>query len=167
MKMSEIEALTKDYADKRRALGHEVVVLSGALAKVKNRRLPHLRKRAADLKEAEDKLRTAVEKNPQLFERPKSRVFHDTRIGYQKRPGAVGWDDAEAVVARIKKLFPTLVGSLIKTKETPNKVALSTLSARDLKRLGVSVGDGGDVSFVKPADSDLDKIVAVYLGDDT
>lgn len=166
MEMSDIESLTKTYADARRALAKEVVTLSAAIARVRGGRLSTLRELASGLKAAEDELLRAVDENPQLFARPKSRVFHDTKVGFQKRPGAMSWDDGKAVVARIRKHLPKLAARLIRVTEAPIKAGLSTLSAKDLKRLGVEVGKDGDVAFVKPGDTDLDKIVAAYLGDE-
>ena len=52
---------------------------------------------------------------------------------------------------------------LIKTVETPQKKALEKLSAAELKKLGVTVGDDEDVVVVRSMDSEIDKIVKLLL----
>ena len=45
---------------------------------------------------------------------------------------------------------------LVATTERPAKDALAQLTAAELKKLGISVTDGGDAVFIKPADSAVD-----------
>ncbi len=56
---------------------------------------------------------------------------------------------------------------LIATSERPAKEALANLTAAELKKLGISVTDGGDAVFIKPADSAVDKMVDALLKDAT
>ena len=70
------------------------------------------------------------------------------------------------VVARIEQLFPDQVKTLCHVTVTPVKAALRELSAGDLARLGVRVVDSDDEVVIKPADGDIDKLVAALLADD-
>lgn len=87
------------------------------------------------------------------------------KVGYQKGKGTISFEDADSVVARIKKHLPDQADVLIKLKETPVKDALAQLSAADLKKIGVTVSEAGDQVVIKPVDSEVDKMVDALLKD--
>ena len=90
-------------------------------------------------------------------------ALRDLQLLSDEGKGAISFEDADSVVARIKKHFPDQVDVLIRTKEEPVKDALSNLSAADLKKIGVTVSEAGDKCVVKPVDSEVDKMVDALL----
>jgi hypothetical protein len=88
-------------------------------------------------------------------------------LGYQKGKGKIDWEDPDQVVRLIKKHFPEQADVLIATSEKPVKEALNGLSAAELKKIGVSVVEGGEVIFIKPTDSAVDKMVDALLKEAT
>ncbi|HNW37160.1 MAG TPA: hypothetical protein PKM25_19620, partial [Candidatus Ozemobacteraceae bacterium] len=71
-----------------------------------------------------------------------------------------------SVVKLIRKHFPEQVDVLVKITEKPVQSALNQLTVGDLKKLGVSVSEGGDEALIKPTDTDIDKLVAKLLEDE-
>ena len=72
-------------------------------------------------------------------------------------------DDKDQVVRLIKKHFPEQADVLIKTVEKPIKGAIQQLPVADLKRIGVTVEETGDVVVIKSTDSEIDKLVSALL----
>ncbi len=161
--MSEIEKLTHGYAAARSELSEAVSALNDDLEKVKARYLGMIRKMVDTVREQEADLIAAIEKAPNLFEKPKSRTFAGIKVGYAKRPGRLEVPEDDVLIAAIRKHFPDRFDSLVKVSETPVKSALSNMTGKDLKRLGVSVIDATDAIIVKPQDSDIDKMVAALV----
>lgn len=71
------------------------------------------------------------------------------------------------MVRLIKKYFPDQADVLITTTEKPVKEALNGLTAAELKKLGISVINGDEAIFIKPADSAVDKLVDALLKEAT
>lgn len=163
--MGDIEQATKGYAEAREVLAERVRRLEAELEQIKRQRLPGIKSALARAAEAEGKLRQAIEAAPELFERPKSLVVHGVRVGFKKMPGKLTWDNEEAVVARIRKLYPEQGETLLIVTTRPSKAALVNLPASDLRRLGVTVVESGDVVLINPIDSEVDRLVDRLLRD--
>ena len=85
-------------------------------------------------------------------------------MGFRKGTGGIDWSDDDQTVKLIEKHFPkTQAELLIKTTKKPIKKALADLDVADLKRIGCTVESTGDVVFIKPADSTVDKHVNALL----
>lgn len=114
-------------------------------------------------------LRAALEEGRQQFEPPRrTLVLHGIKVGFQKGKGSIAFDDPDAVLARIERLYQDdddTLGTLITTTRVPNKTALSALPAADLKRLGCSIVGADDQVVICPADGDVEKIVEALLKD--
>lgn len=106
-----------------------------------------------------------VDEHPSAFSKPKTRILHGLKVGYEKARGKLSWPKGEAakVIERIKKQIPDLVEVVIKTEEKPVKKALGNLTADVLKKLGITVQDAGDAVVIRPIDSDMDKLVKELL----
>ncbi|BEU95542.1 host-nuclease inhibitor Gam family protein (plasmid) [Acidovorax sp. DW039] len=151
------------HSQARSLLSERVTALRDAQAALNREHLPSIKRALAKAAESEAKLRALVEEHPECFVKPKTQVLAGIKVGYAKAKGSLSFDDADAVVARIKKHFPDQVDVLIRTKEEPVKDALSNLCANDLKKIGVKVTDSGDKCVVKPVDSEVDKMVDALL----
>ena len=128
--------------------------------KTRNRYLPGVAILLRDALKTQEKLMAAIEASPELFKKPRSATFLNIKLGFKKQKGSLTWKDDKAVVRKIKEKLPEVTAqALIVTTEKPSRDALARLSAADLKKLGVSVVDSSDVAFIKPADSDGDKLI--------
>lgn len=163
MSIEEIEVIAKAYAEAYDALRLEVRALEAAVVLLKARRLPKIRQYAAAAANAKAELEAAVDAGRPLFKRPKTRILHGIKVGLQKGKGKISFDDAAAVIKRIRAKLPRKAKALIKVTETPVKAALGQLSADELKKIGVTVHDAEDQVVAAPTDSDIDKLVDALL----
>jgi phage host-nuclease inhibitor protein Gam len=161
--LTDIEKRAKAFADARAEVTGIVTVLNDGIDALKRDNLPALKRCIAKVAERHDNLRALIDANPQLFVKPKTVVFHGVKIGFAKGKGGIKFDDAEQVVKLIKKHLPEQADVLIITKETPAKDALAQLSAADLKKIGCTVVNTGEQVVIKPADSDVDKLVDTLI----
>jgi hypothetical protein len=166
MTLSEIEKLAKDLSDARSNLSECVDELEGEMAAAKKYYLPSIRKAAEKAAQRHQTLFQAIEESPDLFVKPKTVILHGIRLGYVKAKGEIIWEDSAKVVALIKKNFPDQAETLIKVTETPLKTALAQLSVADLKKIGVAVVETGDEVFIRPTDSEIDKLINALLKDE-
>lgn len=164
--LSEIEAATKKYADAREALSQRVHALERKLEMEKGLHMSGIKGALYKAKEMEARLKDEIEESARIFEKPRTRIFHGIKIGYQKAKGSIEWDDIAAVIERIEKHYPDKATMLIRIIKQPDKKALSELSAAELKKLGVTIAEAGDEILIRPVDSDVDRIVAALLKED-
>lgn len=168
MNLEQIQNLTLYFSNAHKQLVEEVTELNDELEAVKRKRLSKIRMAVAAVAEEHAKLKAAIETSPALFVKPRTITVHGVKVGFQKGKGGIEFNDADAVVARIEKLFESDAAEvLIHTKKTPNKDALAELPVADLKRIGCNVIEAGDQVVIKPTDSDVDKIVNALLKDAT
>jgi hypothetical protein len=158
-----INSRAEVFAKAHALLAKKVTALQAGMDALRLKKLPAIRRAVNRAAEAEDALRALIEEHPECFEKPKTRVLAGVKLGYQKGRGALDYDDADAVVARIKKHLPEQADVLIRAKEAPVKDALAQLPASDLKKLGVTLTEAGDQIVIRPADSEVDKLVDALL----
>jgi hypothetical protein len=161
--LNQISKQAEVHAQARALLAERVTALTDAQAALRRDHLPGIKRALARAAETEAALRSLVEANPGFFVRPRTQVFAGIKVGYAKGKGALSFDDADAVVARIKKHLPEQADVLIRTKEAPVKEALAQLTAAELKKIGVTLTEAGDQTVVRPVDSDVDKMVDALL----
>lgn len=164
--LADIERFTKAFADGREDLSNRVRTLEEELQAVKKKHLAGIKRSAAKVAEEQHALKTAIQDSKSLFVKPKTMILHGIKIGFQKAKGKISWKVDEQVVKLIKKYFPDQEDILIKKTEKPSKDALQNLPAADLKRLGITVEDTGDVVLIKSTDSEIDKFVDALLKDE-
>jgi hypothetical protein len=164
--LGEIERLTKDYADWRVQLSEAVLVAEHEIAALKRQHVVAIKRKVEAVAERQAALKAAIEESPELFRKPRTMIIHGVKIGFQKEKGKISWDDKDQVVRLIKKHFPEQADVLIKTVEKPIRDALQQLPAADLKRIGVTIGETGDVVVIKSTDSEIDKLVNALLKED-
>lgn len=151
------------YATARQLLADQVGAFNEGLAELRKDHIPGIKKALAKAADAEAALRALIEAHPDCFTKPKTQVFSGVKVGYQKGKGTISFEDADSVVARIRKHLPDQADVLIRSKEVPVKDALAQLSAADLKKIGVTVSDAGDQVVIKPVDSEVDRMVEAML----
>lgn len=162
--LADLEKLTASFAHDREQVCALVNNLETELNAVRSRYLARLRKSVAAAQTSRTLLVTAVEAHPELFDKPKTQVFHGIKIGFRKGTGGIDWDDDAKVCELIRKHFPKAQAELlIKTTEKPIAKAIADLDVAELKRIGCRVESTGDVVVVKPMDSEVDKVVNALL----
>ncbi len=166
MTLSEIEALTKRYSERRAYLTGIITELQAELERVKHPVLPVIRDAVGQVAEAHDALKEALEVSPELFERPKTRIFHRVKVGYRKQAGKVTMADEAKTIDLIRERLPkNQADLLIRVRESVHKPAVYDLTAADLKRLGIAIADDTDEVVIKPVDGDVDKLVNALLAE--
>ena len=164
--LATIEQSAKAYSEKRDTLSSIVTLLNQQIEALKQAALPDLRRAVAKAAEKQADLTALVDGARHLFIKPKTLIFHGIKVGLRKGSGGIDWQDDAALVARIKKLFPTEEAELlIKTTEKPIAKALANLDVAELKKLGCTVEATGDVVVISPVDSHVDKLVTALLKD--
>jgi hypothetical protein len=163
--LAEIEVLTKSYADARSKLAETLQNLDDQINALTRQFLPGLKVQVGLAKQRELNLSNAIEGSRELFKSPRSIIISGIKVGLRKGSGKLDWEDDELVIRLIKKHFPEQVDLLIKTTEKPRVKALDALTVAELKSIGVTAEDTGDVPFIKPVDSVVDKLVKKYLAE--
>lgn len=163
--MDQIESLAKTLAAARTELVDRMQSLRREQDEIKRRRLQGIRNAVAKVQAAHEALRLAVDASPALFIKPKTRLLHGIKCGFQKQRGKISWSDEETVIDLIKRHFPEQLETLTKVKRSLVRDALSELPAKDLRRLGVTVTDDVDAVLIKATDSEIDKLVDALIND--
>lgn len=165
--LNDIERSAKKFAEAREHLAGIVAAMNEGIEAIKRDNMKRLKKAVSEAAEHHDALQALIETAPECFVKPRSVVLHGIKCGYQKGKGKIEWDDADQVVRLIKKHYPEQADLLIITHEMPAKEALGQLTTAELKKLGISIVEGSDTVFIKPADSAVDKLVDALLKDAT
>ncbi len=147
----------------RLQLGSLVQALNAALEAMKANELPTIRLAIEEATTAWAQLEAGIQANPGLFVKPRTVAAHGITFGIQKGKGAIVIPDPERTVALIRKHLPEQAQVLIAQQEQPVKKAVEKLSAVDLKKIGVHLADAGDQVVIRPAPSDVDKLVKALV----
>jgi len=167
MTLIEIDSLTKSFADARAELAEVVGGLNIEIERAKRKRLADIKRLVARCADKHDALKGAIESAPALFDKPRTHVFHGIKVGFRKGTGSVDWEDDEQVAKLIERHFPEQLDLLVKTTRKPVAKALLQLSVAELKKIGCTAEETGDVVVIKPTDSEVDKVVNALLKDAT
>ena len=163
-KLSDIAALCAGYAQAREQLADTTEQIRTLQRQAVRQHLGGLRERIAEVSAVYESLREAVEANPELFAKPRTRSLEGVKVGYRKLPGKVECDEARAI-ERIRKRFPERETALVRVRESLNRSALKQLDAKTLSALGVSIVEVDDEIVIAAAGDDLDALVEALLGD--
>ena len=158
-----IETSAKTFAADRRQLVEAVTELNAQIEDLKRRAMPRLKRLIATAAESHALLYAQIDGARPLFTSPRTILMHGIRLGLRKGSGKLEWDDPDQVVRLVEKYLPDQAEVLIKTKKSPIKAALEELDVTTLKKVGCRVQDTGDQVTIKPADSEVDKIVTALL----
>lgn len=162
-----IEHIAESYRGARDALREEATDANAAIDAVKAHCMPRLRAALVKVAALESQLRDAIAtSSPALWQRPRTRVIHGVKVGWQKLRGKVEIADEAKVIARIRDLLPADQAELlIRRRETVHKPAVYDLTAGDLRRLGITVTDDIDQVIVRDVASELDRALEALLAD--
>jgi len=164
--LSDIERLCASYSEQRRELADRVAELQARIDALTREYLPSIRVKAAAAQAARDGLQSYIEAAPELFTRPKTRIFSGVKVGYQTGKPRVEIPDEAETIRRIRAQLPEAQAELlIAVTERVDKRAVADLTTADLKRLRIRVEPGAEQIVIRPVDSDVDRIVKALLDD--
>jgi hypothetical protein len=163
--LTDIESSAKKLRDKRDQLGDIVSFLNEGVAQLQRQALPQIKRLVAQCAENHADLTALIDSGRDLFVKPRTVIFHGIKCGLEKGKGKITIADPDKTVERIESIYPADSDFLLVITKTPNKKALATLPASDLKRLGCTIEDSGDQILIKFTDSAVDKAVAALLKD--
>lgn len=161
--LHDITVATRQLAEARAQLGQRVSALNADIQVLHDAQMPAIREAIASVSAAWSNLDLLIQSSPSLFVRPRTVAAFGITVGITKSKGTLKIENAKRTVALIKRHMPDQVAVLVATKESPAKKALERLSAADLKRIGVTVEGVGDQVVIRPAPSDVDKLVKALL----
>lgn len=149
----------------RKHLADFVAAMNEGLERLRADNMPGLRQCIDAGGAAWSALEAEIKAHPECFVRPRTMSLHGIKFGFAKGKGGLEIADPDRTVALIRKHLPDQADVLIATREAPVKDALAQLPADQLKRIGVEVKGTGDTVVIRPADSDLDKLVKALVGE--
>lgn len=164
--MEDIELKAKVFAGARTELAERLSALREEQETAKRRRLQGIKNALDRASTAHSDLHAAIEENPALFAKPKTRILHGIRVGWMKQRGKIGIADPATFIAALRKLLGIEEAkAYIKITETPIAAAIASLPAKDLLKCGATLSDDVDAVLIKAADSDLDKLIDALVSD--
>ena len=163
--MEEIENRAKAFASARDELIERANVLREEHEAIKRRRLQGIKNSLDRVIAAREELHAAVKANPELFDKPKTRILHGVRVGWMKQRGKLTVADEAACIAALRKLFGDEAEAYIKTTDKLVIAALQNLPGADLKKVGATITEDVDAVMIKPVDDAIDKLIAALTGD--
>ena len=161
--LDEIIDLAKTYARSRDELDRRSEDIRDRQRKAVRPLMKGLRHQVAEVAQAKEALEDAIDGNAKLFDKPRTQVVDGIKFGMRKQIGQINIADQDDLVAVIRKTFPRLAKTLVRTKSEVNVPALRKLPAGDLARLGVTIDDPVDKVTIDVAASDVDKLVDALL----
>ncbi len=162
--MQEIQIQTEEYAEARKVLEARVKKLQGLKDRLDKRYMPGITRALLVLVQAKDELKNLISGARALFEKPKTQIFAGVKVGFKKGKGKLTWDDDAKLIAKIRKTYgDDKAESLIRVEEYPSKEALELLPADELKKLGVTVQEAGDLPYIKDTESEIEKIIKALM----
>ncbi|MGO1000866.1 host-nuclease inhibitor Gam family protein [Lysobacter sp. CA196] len=163
--MTQIEETARRYAAMRDDLGAAINTMNIAFEAIKTEHLDRVRAALRDFNTAEDELHALLLRASELFAKPRTRVFHGVKVGFQKGKGGLAIKDETRTVALIRKHLHDQADALIRVTEKPVKDALQQLEAVTLKKIGVEIVSATDDVVIRATDTDLDKYIKALRGD--
>lgn len=157
--MDMIERAARQYSDAYRDLGDLARNLESEIQDIKNQHMRAIRSAMNTEAKRKEELRSMVSHAPHLFEKPRTQVFHNIKVGYQKGKGTIEIDNPDLTVELIRKNLPDAAENLITTKSFPRKTEIERLSAADLKKIACRIDGDGEMVIIKPADTDTEKLI--------
>jgi len=157
MTLLEIEKTTREYAAAEDALEEKALELREAIERLKREHMPAIKRALERAGETHTLLFHTIEDNPELFQRPKSRLVAGVVIGFRKQRDTLEWAGDEQLAEAIEKQLPALYPSLVEVKRKPVRDALKLLQPEQLQALGVAYDRGRDKVIIESANSEIEK----------
>ena len=160
--LAEIEKMAKEYRDALDTLSKRRQDYEDESVLVDKKHLRLLKYAGDTVEEKKAKLHAAIDASPELFEKPRTAVFHGIKVGFQKVRAGLEWEDDNLVSKLIEKYFPEQFEILVKVEKSPIKKALIQMEKADLRKVGIRVVEAGDEVTIKATVSDIEKWLSAF-----
>lgn len=161
--LDHITEAAKTLAGARQQLLQMTQALDASLEALKANAMPEIRQGIDQATTAWTALERLIQANPHLFVKPRTVAAHGIRFGIEKGKGVITLPPDAKAVALIRKHCPEQAELLINVVETPVKKAIAQLPIDLLRKIGGRVEDTADRVVIRPADSDVDKLVKALI----
>ena len=158
-----VEKKAQAFADAREDLMDVISKMKSEMKEISVKYGKDVRKAVRKTADCLSKLKTEIDSNRDLFDKPKTQVFSGIKCGLQKKVGKIVVEDPEQTIALIKKSLPKYKDILIKTTESVVVSSMKVLQADELKKIGAQVTADVNNIFVKPVDGSVEKITQAVL----
>lgn len=152
----------KAYKAAQQALRERVERIQQARRKAGSRLKPGLLTRIEAAKAARIELQAAIEAEPGLWSKPRTRNLHGVKVGRRTLPGTLEIDGPTAVLA-IRELMPEREKDLVSVKTSLVKSAVKKLSGAELAAIGGRIVELGDETVISIPKDDVDSLVEALL----
>ena len=85
--------------------------------------------------------------------------INNVKFGYRKKTGKIEIDNEEFTINKLQELFPENADMYLSKKISVSKKALDSLTAAELKKVGVNVIQDSSEAFVKLTDDEVQKLI--------
>lgn len=160
-----IQESCEQLANDRREMAVLIHGMERSIARVTAEYMPDIRFTADVLVARRASLEMQIDANRPLFDKPRTRIFSDIKVGLHKQKGETVFEDPARTIELIEKHFPDRLDELAPATRALSKKALSNLTAAELKKIGVEITADTDAVLIKPQDSDVEKAVSALLAD--
>jgi NCAIR mutase (PurE)-related protein len=161
--LAQIEKGTENFATAYRALESLIKEISDLQAQVMTTRQRKLAELVHAHCETEGVLLDLIKAAPELFESPRTQIFHGIKVGFRKGTGGISIEDEERTIELIEKHLKEQADILIHTEKSVVKKALNELDVKDLKQIGCMVEGTADVPVITPTESSAAKQVKALV----
>lgn len=164
-----IERAAQAYSDSIDDLKSQMNLLEEAITEEKRLAMPLIRQCVRKARKKEKELQSLVKGSSDLFQKPKTRVFHGIKVGFRLVAMKLKYPADDKLVAKIRSELPDEADTLIVTKDAPVKDAIQNLGVKVLRRLGILVQNPFNEVVVKHQTGDMLKMADAMMepGDDT
>lgn len=162
--LEHIEILTRAYAVSSNSLKDKIQALQDELDAVEKKHRQPMLFAGANLAGCYKQLESAIDAARDTFEKPRTQVFSNVKVGLAKQKGKTIVDDEARTINLIRvKLPKDQAELLISVKESVFKPGVADLTAADLKRLGIRIEDDTDRVVIKLMDAAVEKAIKAIV----
>ncbi len=163
----ELKALTGKFAAAYSDLSSFATEINDALEIIRRQNIAKLKKLVEAAKTAKHDLANAIDRGQGLFVSPRTMVLDGIKIGLKKQKKKHVVSDEPATIAAIKRLMSEQASILVGQVEALNLAAVKALTPKELEDIGITIKGGKDAIVIKCLASNVDKVVAALMGDET
>lgn len=157
--LKDLETAAKEFSIKSRVLRNIKESLDAEIDEVKSKYIEELKKASIEAGESYQMLLTLVESSEELFSDKKSMSINNVKFGYRKKAGTIEIDNETFTIDKLQELFPDNSDMYLSKKISISKKALDSLTAAELKKIGVNVIQDSSEAFVKLTDDEVQKLI--------
>ncbi len=161
--LKDLETAAKEFSIKSRVLRNIKESLDAEIDEVKSKYIEELKKASSEAGESYQMLLTLVNDSEPLFLDKKSMSINGVKFGYQKKKGKIEIANEQATILKIQELFKDKADLYLTKKINISKKALDSLTANELKKIGVNIIQDSSEAFVKLTDDEVQKMIEAMI----